>query len=373
MIRIAVAGLGKMGLSHLSIFRANPDVELVAVCDSSGYVLDVLGKYTGLATFTDYATMLEQVPMDAVVIATPSHLHGSMVRAALDRGISVFCEKPFCLDDTEGQSLQRQAAEAGLVTQVGYHNRYVASFAELQRLVTEGAIGTVTHVLAEAYGPVVLKAKGGTWRSQKSAGGGALYDYAAHPVDLLTWCLGEPDRVAGSSLTSIFSKEIDDQVNTTLHFPGGATAQLSVNWSDESQRKMATKLTVWGTRGRIYADRQEIQVYLRDLPGALPDGYGPGWTVRYTTELTEPVGFYLRGEEYTAQAEDFVRRVAERDTEGRNTFQSASRTDRILTMIQSDAAGIAATATRVAAAPAARRPRPRLRAALRRLRDRVAS
>ena len=137
------------------------------MCDSTGYVLDVLGKYTGVPTFNDYDEMLDEADLDAVVIATPTHLHAPMVRTALERGLHVFCEKPFCLDPADADELAALAAERGLVTQVGYHNRFVGAFSEVKRLLDAGAIGEVTHVLAEAYGPVVLKPKGRTWRSQE--------------------------------------------------------------------------------------------------------------------------------------------------------------------------------------------------------------
>lgn len=336
MIKVAVAGLGKMGMSHLAMFRAHPEVELAAACDSSHYLLDVLSKYTRVRTYSDYAVMLEEADLDAVVIATPSHLHAGMVRGALDKGLHVFCEKPFCLDDSDGAELATLARDRGLVSQVGYHNRFVASFREVKSLLDNGAIGEVSHVLAEAYGPVVLKPKGGTWRSRKASGGGCLYDYAAHPIDLVTWYLGEPEGIGGSRLGRIFSKEIDDQVVSTLYFSGDTTAQVSVNWSDESQRKMTTKISVWGSHGRIYADRQEIQVYLRE--GApTPEGYQAGWNVRYTTDLTQPVWFYLRGEEYSAQVANFVERINRRELDGANTFDTAAATDRILSMIQRDA------------------------------------
>ena len=197
MIRIAVVGLGKMGLSHLAIVNAHPDVELAAVCDASGYVLGVLKKYTGVTTYSDYDTMLRDCELDAVLIATPSRTHAKMVRAALDRGLHVFCEKPFTLSVADGEELTAVAREQGLVTQVGYHNRFVGPFAEVKRLLDLSAIGEVTHVLGEAYGPVVLKPKGGTWRSRKEEGGGALYDYAAHPLNLLNWYLGEHPVLRG--------------------------------------------------------------------------------------------------------------------------------------------------------------------------------
>lgn len=336
MIRMALVGLGKMGLSHLAIIRPHPDVDLVGVCDSSALVLGALSKYTGLKTYTSYEEMLDTAAPEAVIIATPSHLHASMVRQALSRGIHVFCEKPLFLDPADGVELTELARQKGLVTQVGYHNRYVGAFREVKRLLDAGAIGTVTGALAEAYGPVVLKPAGTTWRSHRNTGGGCLYDYAAHPLDLITWYLGAPSAARGSRLVNIFSKEIDDEVTSTLEFGPQTTAQLSVNWSDESQRKMTTKVTLWGTLGRIYADRQEIQVYRRDTGPAIA-GYGTGWTVKYTTELTPAPWFYVRGEEYSHQLDAFVRRVQNRELDGRNTFASASVTDRAIAMIIDDA------------------------------------
>lgn len=336
MIDVAVVGLGKMGLSHLSMIKAHPDVNLVGVCDATGYLLDILAKYTGVKTYKDLTKMLDEAAPDAIIVATPTHLHAGMIRTALERGIHVFCEKPLVLDPADGVALAELAAARGLVTQVGYHNRFVGAFSEAKRLIDAGAIGTVNSALAEAYGPVVLKPAGRTWRSQRATGGGCLYDYAAHPLNLLTWYLGQPNSVSGSQLTSIFSAQIDDAVASTLHYPNG-TAQILANWSDESQRKMTTKITLWGTHGRIYVDRQEIQVYLRDT-APIPEGYRVGWSVRYTTELTEAPWFYLRGEEYSAQLDAFVRRVHARETTGMNDFASAAVTDRVISMISEDAA-----------------------------------
>lgn len=359
-IDIAVVGLGKMGLSHLAMVNAHPLARTVA-CDGSGFLADVLSRNLSVPVHKDYEAMLASERLDAVLIATPSKLHGTMVRAALERGLHVFCEKPFCLDWEEGAALAGQAEAAGRVAQVGYHYRYVGAFREMKRLLDAGAIGRVTQVLAEAYGPVVLRPKRATWRTKAGEGGGSLYDYAAHPLNLLNWFFGLPDRVTGSALVPVFSDGIDDQVTSTLQWDGRGdaegsttTAQLSVNWSDESHRKMSTKITIIGTGGRLQADRQECQAYLRAAPADLP-GYVEGWNVRYTTELTGEVGFYLRGEEYSAQVDDFVTAVAGRRTAASaNTFREAAETDRTMAMILENAAtgGLAGAA---AAAPRARR------------------
>ena len=331
-VRIAVVGLGKMGLSHFSMVNAHPETETRA-CDGAGFLVDVLSKNIGTPVHKDYDAMLASEDLDAVVIATPSKFHAPMVTAALEKGIHVFCEKPFCLDWADSERLTKLATDKGLVAQVGYHYRYVGAFQEMKRVLASGALGRITHVLAEAYGPVVLRPKRATWRTDQTQGGGCLYDYAAHPLNLLNWFFGAPDRVSGSVLGKVFSEATDDEVFSTLQWNDGPTAQLAVNWSDESHRKMTTRISMIGTNGRIFADRQECQVYLREPVPALK-GYGKGWTVKYTTELTEDRWFYLRGEEYSAQLDDFILAVqAGKATADENDFASAAETDRTMAMV----------------------------------------
>ena len=339
MIRIGMVGLGKMGLSHLAIVRAHPDVQVVAACDSVAYLTDVLGKYTGLKCYSTMDEMLRHEALDAVVISTPSKLHAQMVSDALARGLHVFCEKPFVLDVADGEALVKSAEARQRVTQVGYHYRFVGAFKEAARVARSGALGRVHHIRVEAYGPVVLRAKGSTWRSAKSEGGGALYDYACHAIDLVNFASPSPvTAVTGAVRQGVFSRDVDDEVYATLHFADGGTGQLCVNWSDESYRKMSTKLMVWGSNGRLNADRQECQVFMREPFAATPE-LKPGWTVRYTTELTEDVWFYLRGEEYSAQIDYFVQSIRLGRTDGENSFKSALQADRVVDMVLQSARG----------------------------------
>lgn len=336
-VNVAVVGLGKMGLSHLAIANALDHFNVIAMCDSSEIVGGVLEKYTRIPFVSDFDKLLETPGLQAVIIATPTTTHEWMARKAIDKGLHVFCEKPLTLSSAVSRELGIAAEARGLVTQVGYHNRFIGTFGEMRRLLAAGAIGTVSHVQGEAYGPVVLKPSKPTWRGKAGGGGGCLYDYAAHPLNLLNWFFGEAVACSGAMLKSGFSAEVDDEVYASLGFAGGATGQLSVNWSDPSVRKMTTRITVWGTAGRIYADRQEIQVFLTGT-APIPEGYKTGWTVNYITDLTPPVTFYLRGEEYSAQLEAFGNAIMTGTAPRENTFQSAAETDATIEMIRAVAA-----------------------------------
>jgi predicted dehydrogenase len=317
-----------MGLSHLSILNTHPQVKVVGLCDAAGYVLDVLSKYTGLAAYGEHRKLVERARPDALIVATPTRTHGEIVRYALEHGLHVFVEKPFCLSVKEGRDLVTRAAQRKVVNQVGYHYRFVGAFQEAKRLLEAGAIGELHNYRVEAYGPVVLQPKGSTWRSRKKEGGGCLYDYASHAANLATYLFGMPVGVGGSVVRSVFSKGVDDEVYATLYHANGATGQLCINWSDETQRKMSMRVAAWGKNGRLNADRQECQLYTR----------GAGWKLRYTTELTAPVRYYVRGEEFSAQMDYFIDAIESGRTENVNSFAAALEADVVLDMIERDAA-----------------------------------
>jgi predicted dehydrogenase len=337
MVRLGLVGLGKMGISHLAIANSHPEAEVAAVCDPSSYVIDGIRKFTKFRTYGDYHAMLQEENLDAIIVATPSRSHRDIVQLALDRNISVFCEKPFCLEPAESQRLAAVAATRGLANQVGYHARFIATFREAKRILDSGALGELHHIKAEAYGGVVLRPARarGTWRGTRAEGGGCLYDYASHAVDLVNYLVGAPGKVAGTALNRIFSADVEDAVVSTLMFDSGMTGQIEANWSDESYRKMFMRVTVWGTNGRVTADRQEIQTFIRTTPPG-HTGLRKGWTLRNTTELTENVWYYLRGEEYSAQLDYFIQRVRDRDSKNISSFESAAETDRVLGLMVAD-------------------------------------
>jgi predicted dehydrogenase len=327
----SIAGLGKMGLSHASIVGAHPSVDLVAVCDTSSLILEGFKKYTKVNTYSDYNKMIDNEKPDFVVISTPTRLHFPMVKYALDNNVHVFCEKPFCLTSDKGQELVDLALNKSLVNQVGYHNHFIGTFIELKRLLEQNVIGEPVHFSGEAYGPVITMEKGGTWRSKPEEGGGCLYDYASHVINLIQEIVGKPRKIRGSILKSIFSRGVEDAVFALLELESGLTGTLLVNWSEETYRKMSTSLTVQGKKGKIICDATEIKIYLKE-PNT-KELLEKGWTIKYITEFALPVNFELRGEEYSAQIDYFVDSVLSKKIGSKNTFSQGLYTDKVIEMI----------------------------------------
>ncbi len=332
MVKIALIGAGKMGLSHLSILGAHPNVKIVGVCDTSKMVVQVLERYSGYKCFSDYLKMVDESRPDAVFVSVPTKYHYPMVKELLNRGINLFTEKPFCLNPEESQELAQLAKEKGVVNQVGYHNKFIGTFIEVKKLITSESIGEITHFQGEAYGPVVVKKKSETWRSDPSEGGGCLMDYASHVIDLINDLISPIESCKGSILKSIYSNNVDDSVYALVGSKSGVSGVISVNWSDETYRKMSTSITIIGTEGKIVSDANELKVYFKG--NKFPKGYSKGWNVKYVTDLTEQVDFYLRGEEYSAQIDHFIKSVQGEKSNDINTFESAWKTDKSISLIK---------------------------------------
>lgn len=336
MVKAAIIGLGKMGMSHAAILGGLPNVELVAACDMDSLLQSAFKKLTKIQMYTDYKKMIEEVKPDCVYVVTPTKLHYDMVMFALEHGCHVFCEKPFALTVEQGEKMVAMAKAKGLVNQVGYHNRYIGTFNEMKRLLDEGVIGKPFHFMGEAYGPVVLKSKGGTWRSDKKNGGGCIEDYAAHVLNLINYVTGSNlVDCKGTQMPSIFSNEVDDAVYGSLYLANGLKGQISVNWSDDTVRKMTTSIKIEGDGGKLEADATTLKIYVKENKPKY--GLEKGWNFKYITDVTPLVDFNLRGEEYTAETQAFINSIVTGKVDERNSFETALQTDYIIKKMEEDA------------------------------------
>ncbi|MGD2095332.1 MAG: Gfo/Idh/MocA family oxidoreductase, partial [Phycisphaerales bacterium] len=163
--------------------------------------------------------------------------------------------------------------------------------------------------------------------------GGCLHDYTSHVINLINYYFGRPNRALGTVLKKIFSRDVEDAVYSTLIYDSSLSGQLSVNWSEETYRKMSTSITICGTKGKVVVNRQDCNIYLKQASCGLEKG----WNTLHTTELTTPVWFYLRGEEYSAQIDYFVNCIKEQRLDNINSFASAFETDMVIDMLMKDA------------------------------------
>lgn len=334
-LRGAVIGFGRMGMTHYSILNTRDDVDFVAVSDPSVLVRKGASRYLGVKTYADYEEMLGDLELDFVIIAAPTSLHKQSTLRALSRGLHVFLEKPFTLGPPETQEVLAAAEKARVVAQIGYVLRFNAVMKKAHEVLASGILGELFDFQVEMVGPTVLQGAKSSWRSAKSQGGGCLYDFASHAVDLINYMLGKPDSVSGTVMKSIYSEGVEDAVYSTLHYESGLSGRLISNWSDASVRKPSYRLSFSGTNGKLVADLHAYKLFVRKAP---PDnGAMEGWSTNYITDFDTPVRFYLRGNEFTRQLDHFIDSIHAKAAPQTNGFKDAAATDQTMAMIRDDA------------------------------------
>jgi predicted dehydrogenase len=292
-------------------------------------------KYLGVEAYEDYEKMLDDMDLQFVVVATPTASHKETVKSVLARKIHAFVEKSFTLNPEEGRELVSLAEGCAAVNQVGYVIRFSDVFMQVKRLLDTHSLGDLLTFKMEMNGPTVLRDTKGNWRSSKGTGGGCLYDFASHAIDLVNYLLGTPDRITGTVLQSIHSTEAEDAVSTTYVYDSGLRGNILVNWSDPSYRKPAYRFEVLGREGKIVADLHAYKIFFRTQPRM--DGFSQGWNERYVTDFAEPCRFYLRGFEFTRQLDHFVDCICGRQQGGIASFAKGLETDSVIAQIRRDA------------------------------------
>jgi len=335
MLKAGFIGFGRMGITHFSILNTHPLVEIAAVCDRSSTMLNTIKKYTGIRIYSDYREMINKEELDFVVISTPSDSHAEIIQSAVDNNLHTFTEKPFALTAADGRETLTHLDNKPLVNQVGYVNRFNEVFMEVKKLLDADVIGEVKNFSSEMYGSTVLKDSKASWRGKRKTGGGCMYEFASHCIDLVLYLLGQPDKVVGSIMQSIYSSDVEDLISSTFIYNNGCTGTIMVNWSDESYRKPANIVTIFGTNGKIVADKHAYKIFLKEAGQS--NKFHEGWNTRYITDFAKSVRFYVRGNEFSRQLDYFVDCIEQKRTDNIASFAEALKTDVVMEEITSDA------------------------------------
>ena len=326
-----------MGINHFAIFNSHPKVEIAGIVDSSSIMRSLAASYLQTKVYSSHQEMCRETRLDGLVISTPNDSHSELIEFAIENGLHIFVEKPFTMDRSAGERILNLLDGKELVTQVGYVNRFNEVFQEIKSILDASVLGEVVNFRSEMYGRTVLKDSNSMWRGRKEAGGGVLYDLGSHALDLAVFLIGKPDRVCGSVMQSIYSSEVEDLLCSTLIYDKGITGSIRVNWSDESYRKAGNLIEVIGKKGKIVAGRYGFKLYLREPNGSRE--FEKGWNLRNITEISRPVRYYLRGNEFTNQLDHFISCIEERSPETICTLKDAFITDCLMEDIRNDALG----------------------------------
>lgn len=230
-VRLGVVGAGAISqLAHLPVLSKMRGAELVAVCDNDGPKARALADRFGIPdAYTDIEDLLELDELDAVVIATPNHLHEPHVLSALASKVHVLCERPLALTARGVERILNTASRADRKVLVGNNHRFRTDVQALDRFLRGGELGKVTGIRAGAY-HFPRAAEGWRYRRAES-GGGAFFEYGVPLLDLGLWLADFPAavRVTSNMERPRGAGAVEEAMLVELNVNNGAAFVIDIN------------------------------------------------------------------------------------------------------------------------------------------------
>jgi predicted dehydrogenase len=249
--------------SHASALAPLPDVEVVAGCDIRESARESFRErwaslWPGLRTYADYREMLAEERPDAVLVATPDHLHTEPVLATIEAGArGILCEKPLATSLVEADRIIEAATAAGTVINVNYTRRWMPEWLEARRILESGEFGRLSQIVAQSGGERAM-----------------LYRNHTHIIDLVSFLAGSAPSWVVAELEPGFEDYgtayrgdggndpgTEPGANYYIAFENGVRAYVT-GMKDTIAAEMAMLLVA--KAGRIIVDLEGIRIHMME-------------------------------------------------------------------------------------------------------------
>lgn len=254
--KVAIVGCGLWGRNLVrNFYNLNA---LHTVCDLDIENLNIIkNDFSDIKTTSDFSSLLNNPEISGIIIATPSHTHYKMVKAALNAGKNVYVEKPIATLAQEARELTDLAEEKELVLMVGHLLLYHPVVNRLKTIVKEGTLGDIKYVQSDRLNVNYFK-------NDRSV----MWDLAPHDLSMIGYIIDkEPLSVKNAVGCSTDGNGIMDIVHLDINFEDGIHAHISDSWINPAK---SVVLTVRGTKATAVFDdtlpENKLHIYDNSSP-----------------------------------------------------------------------------------------------------------
>jgi predicted dehydrogenase len=304
-VRVAIVGLGRMGVAHAAVLSMLPGVSVVGAADSDPAAARRLrGMGFRIPVERTLDALLGGAAVDAVWVCTPPDSHLAVARRCLEAGAAVFIEKPLAHSLGDAQALSALASAASRPVACGYTLAFWPSFVAASRLLQAGIIGRPTRVESSMFLSQVSGPQRGWMYERARAGGGVVASLASHLLFVLRWYFGVPTSVQ-ATWRHVHSA-VEDELRATLVAPGCNAIAFESSWCVPGYPTSVAELMIEGPDGTVRVDYDGLLLDLRQPRCGLTAG-----RTRVTeADLPQPASFAFNGEAYALEDAHFLRWVA---------------------------------------------------------------
>lgn len=254
-VKVGIIGVGNMGSAHAAcVLRGDvTGMVLKAVCDVERDRAEHIAEMgEGIAVYTDYAALIRESGVDAVIIAVPHPLHAEIAAFALEHGLHVMLEKPIDVSVSKAKALCASAKQSGKVFAIMFNQRTNELFRRARDIVQSGKLGELKRtvwIITNWYRTQQYY-DSGSWRATWAGeGGGVLLNQAPHNLDLWQWICGMPTSVtAFCNVAHYHNIEVEDDATILTRYENGASGAFIISTGEYPG---TNRLEISGDRGKL--------------------------------------------------------------------------------------------------------------------------
>lgn len=296
-IGAAVVGYGYWGPNLARNLDERPELSLRALCDRDPSQRSAFARrFPHVPAVADFADVLSDPSIEAVVIATPPQTHHPLARAALLAGKHVLVEKPLATSVADARELAELAKARGQVLMPGHTFIYSPAVNAVRDLIRDGEVGDVHFVTSSRM------------NLGKYQADGVVCDLAPHDLSILLYWLGRPVVEVAACGRSVLMSGVPETAFITLAFAGGTTANVQISWL--APRKVRQMIVVGSKLMVQYDDTasdEPVRVYDRGLDIQAPASFGEHQLIYRSGDIVIPrVG---SAEPLGLELQDFARAI----------------------------------------------------------------
>lgn len=253
-VRVAVLGMGAMGLTHASVYQHLPETEIVGMVEADAGRREQVSQQFGAPCYESLEALLSHVRPDAASVCLPDGLHVEAAVALARAGVHLLVEKPLATTLDGCDAIIRAAEEARVKLMVGFTLRFDPRYYSVHEAVHQGAVGDMVYMYARRNNILAS--------ARRLAGRVTLpFFLQVHDIDAMRWMGGaEVERVYACSARKVLTDMgVDDVVLTSLHFSDGSIGCVESNWimPDALPSRFDFQLEIIGTKGKADIELKE--------------------------------------------------------------------------------------------------------------------
>ena len=310
-LAVGVVGAGWMATDyHVPAFTSHTRTRVVAFAERDDNRRSIVEGELTIPGYADVESMLSSHDLDIVSICTPPGTHESIFLSAVEAGCHVLCEKPLALTAESATRMAEAAAEAGVVTQIGYLHRYYRNYERAGEMLSNNLLGDLVEITVAHHSAPPSQ---GWYYNPTLSGGGVARDLFPHSLDVLLELFEVSPEVTDASIRYLRDRDVEDAARASLMFDG-VPVEISATWT---QTDGVSRVLVVGTEGWLELDSKTLQGEVHGRPFEFQQGSLP------LVDIGVANLFPASDEDaHTARIHDFADHAAAGDTE---TVAPASR------------------------------------------------